>query len=103
MSHQGVERRRNPRYRCNTPIEIEWGSEILRVTASDISSTGMFVITESPLWVRAEFAARILAAEPVPVVCVVRRVQPGRGMGVQFGPPSQEAQKALDALLWKLA
>ena len=103
MSQQGAERRRNPRYRCSAPVEVEWGSEILRFTASDISTSGMFVATENPLWMRAEFTARILADEPVPVECTVRRVEPGRGMGLEFGTPSPETQKALDALLWKLA
>ena len=103
MSEYGAERRRNPRYRCSAPIEIEWGSQNLRLTASDISSSGMFVVTESPLWMRAEFTARILGDEPVQVACIVRRVEPGRGMGLEFVPPSATAQKALDALLWKLS
>jgi c-di-GMP-binding flagellar brake protein YcgR len=103
MSQPVTERRRYPRYACRADVEFEWGSEVLRAVACDISATGMFLLTENPLWVRAEFTARILGADSIPVECVVKRVEPGRGMGLEFRQLPAGAQKGLDAFLWKLA
>jgi c-di-GMP-binding flagellar brake protein YcgR len=103
MSEPITERRRYPRYACRAEVEFEWGSEVLRAVACDMSATGMFLLADNPLWVRAEFTARILAADSISVECIVKRVEPGRGMGLEFRQLPAEAQKALDAFLWKLA
>jgi hypothetical protein len=63
----------------------------------------MFIKTSNPLWVRAEFMARILVPEPVDVGCVVRRVEPGCGMGVEFTELSNRARQLLDEFLCKLS
>jgi hypothetical protein len=63
----------------------------------------MFIKTSNPLWVRAEFMARILLPEPVDVGCVVRRVEPGCGMGVEFTELSDRARRLLDEFLCKLS
>ena len=98
-----IERRRHPRYTCSTELEIEWGSEILRASVKDISGSGMFISIAEPLWMRAEFSARIPLAQPLVLDCVVRRIEPGRGMGVEFKDIAPTMRKALDEYLWKLA
>jgi hypothetical protein len=97
------ERRRNPRYACSSELEIEWGSEILRASVTDISVSGMFIRTSDPLWMRAEFSARIPFSQPLVLDCVVRRIEPGRGMGVEFQDLAPTMRKVLDEYLWKLA
>jgi c-di-GMP-binding flagellar brake protein YcgR len=97
------EHRRHGRYACTSAVEIEWGSEILRALIRDISKTGMFVVTNDPLWMRAEFSAKILHSEPVQVICIVKRVEPGRGMGVEFTEVPEDSLKLLEEFLWKLA
>jgi len=98
-----IERRRHPRYACSTELEIEWGSEILRASVKNISNSGMFISTNDPLWMRAEFSARIPLPQPLVLDCVVRRIEPGRGMGVEFKDIAPTMRKALDEYLWKLA
>ncbi len=97
------ERRKSPRYHFTAGVEIEWGSQLLKVSSSDISRGGMFVLTGAPLWVGAEFAARVLLEEPLQVDCVVRRVVPGEGMGVQFLRLANSSQARLGKLLETLA
>jgi c-di-GMP-binding flagellar brake protein YcgR len=100
---RAIERRRHPRYSCSTELEIEWGSEVLRASVKDISNSGMFIATNDPLWMRAEFSARIPLPQPLVLDCVVRRIEPGRGMGVEFKDVAPAMRKALDEYLWKLA
>ena len=99
----GAERRRNARYACHASVEIEWGSEVLRAVISDLSASGMFIVTREPLWMRAEFSARILDGQRLLVNCVVKRVEPGRGMGVEFTEIPLDSRKPLEEYLWKLA
>jgi hypothetical protein len=99
----GPERRRSPRYPCAADLEIGWGSEILRASVSDICTTGMFIETVNPLWIRAEFSARVLFPDPLDVNCVVKRVEPGRGMAVEFTEIPEASREALEGLIWKLA
>lgn len=78
------ERRRHPRIPFQKPIEIEWGSTTLQTTTGDLSVGGMFVHMPDPLWVGAGFSAKVLLDEPLQVDCVVRRVVPRTGIGVEF-------------------
>lgn len=94
-----AERRRHPRLPVCVPVEIDWGSETLRAEVSDVSLGGMFLQTEDPLWVNARFAARIRARQTIPVDCIVRRVVPGRGMGVEFEGINEGTRRLLQALL----
>ncbi len=96
------DRRRFPRHAVNAPVEIEWGSGTLHAKATDISLGGMFLKTTDPLWVNASFSARVLLAEPLPVDCVVRRVVPGTGMGVQFDRLTTELRTQLESFLRSL-
>jgi hypothetical protein len=99
----GTERRRYPRYGIQLDIEIDYGSQTMRGMVTDISFGGMFIATESPLWVGAMFTARLLMGEPLPVDCQVRRVVPGRGMGISFLKLSSESSNRLTKVLEALA
>jgi hypothetical protein len=100
--HQQVERRRVPRWKCDLVIDIEWGAAQIRAHVCELSVDSMFVELDPPLWIGAKFAARLALAEPVQLECVVRRVEPRRGMALSFS--SGEAERALIALaLEKLA
>lgn len=101
MSHN--ERRRQLRYACKINVVIGWGSNMLSGIARDLSAEGMFVETRDPLWLRAEFTARLSLPEPIEVDCVVKRVVPGQGMGVQFKDLPEAEQEQVDILVRKLA
>jgi hypothetical protein len=79
-----TERRKGPRHPYRTVVEIGWGAELLKCMSRDISIKGMFIETEHPLWLRAEFTARINVGETIELDCMVQRVEPGRGMAVIF-------------------
>ncbi len=99
---QGVrrfERRWAPRYRFHADLEIEWGSTVLRARTRDISSNGMFIESPDPLWVGAGFSAQLTLDRPVKLNCSVKRVEPGRGMGVSIAPVEEHHQETLQALL----
>ncbi len=98
-----TERRRHPRYGFQGEAEIEWGSATLKAMVSDISQGGMFVVAANPLWVGATFAARLLMEQPIAMDCVVRRVLPGRGMGVEFLNPKQKTAEEVARLVGMLA
>lgn len=97
------ERRRSPRYPFQTDVEVQWGFETLTALMTDVSSVGMFIATGNPLWVGATFTARILLAESITIDCTVRRVLPGKGMGVWFDKMSDEDRARLDKLIETLA
>jgi len=97
-----TERRQSPRFRYQAPVEIEWGSARLRARTRDISASGMFIESEDVLWVGAGFRARLAVERPLYVECSVKRVEPGRGMGVTV--ELQDAQsRNFQELLAKLA
>lgn len=95
----GAERRRHRRFAIQAPVEIEWGSETLRGSVGDLSLGGMFVQTADPLWLHARFSARIQAAEAIAVNCIVRRVVPGTGMGVEFEGLAEAVRAQVERLL----
>ncbi|MBS1840740.1 MAG: PilZ domain-containing protein [Acidobacteria bacterium] len=78
------ERRWAPRYAFHADLEIEWGSTVLRARTRDVSSNGMFIESADPLWVGAGFSAQLTLDRPVRINCSVKRVEPGRGMGVSI-------------------
>ena len=97
------ERRRHARYPCKAQVEITWGEVTLDATLRDISASGMYLETREPLWARAEFSARVRLPETLNVKCIVRRVDAGKGMVVEFTEVSQETRMNLNHLIWKLA
>ena len=98
-----MERRRSPRYSYQAPLEIEWGSARLKGRTRDISESGMFIEAEDVLWVGAGFRARLSTERPVYLECSVKRVEPGRGMGVSVALAEDQHQESYAQLLSKLA
>ncbi len=91
---QGIrrfERRWAPRFRFHADLEIEWGSTVLRARTRDVSSNGMFIESADPLWVGARFSAQLTLDRPVRLNCFVKRVEPGRGMGVSIALAEEES------------
>lgn len=99
----GSERRRHKRYPCKAAVKITWGQVSLEAALRDISASGMYLETHEPLWARAQFSAQLMLPEAIRVECVVRRVDPGKGMVVEFTELTQETKMNLNHLIWKLA
>jgi hypothetical protein len=98
-----LERRWAQRYPFRTDLEIEWGSAVLRGNTRDISSNGMFIEVPDTLWVGAGFTARLTLPQPVKLDCMVKRVEPGSGMGVSVAVAEEESLKLYHQLLSSLA
>ena len=98
-----LERRWAPRYSFRADLEIEWGSAVLRASTRDISSNGMFIEAVDPLWIGAGFTARLNLARPLLMDCSVKRIEPGRGMGVSVSLSENESQKLYQDLLSSLS
>ena len=94
-----VEHRRSPRHLLKADVEIEWGSTTLRASVNAIGGTGMFIESNNPLWIGAEFRARVLLELPLEVNCVVRSVVPVVGMGVEFVGLTEKARARVKSLL----
>jgi PilZ domain len=97
-----TERRWAPRYDFRAGLDIEWGSAVLRASTRDISANGMFIESVDPLWVGAGFTASLQLDRPVKLVCFVKRVEPGRGMGVSVSLP-EEQQGTYQQLISRLS
>src|SRR5881409_2687665 len=100
---QRLERRWAPRYSFRANLEIEWGSAVLRGSTRDISSNGMFIEAVDPLWDGAGFTARLTLDRPVKLDCFVKRIEPGKGMGVSVAVSESESQKLSHELLSSLS
>lgn len=100
---EASERRKNPRYRSNAPVKISWGEVTLDARLRDISATGMYIETSEPLWLRAEFSATVFSSERLTIRCVVRRVDEGKSMVVEYLEISPNQRMSLNHLLWRLA
>jgi hypothetical protein len=97
------ERRWAPRYSFRADLEIEWGSAVLRGNTRDISANGMFIEASDPLWLGAGFTARLTLDRPMKLDCFVKRIEPGRGMGVSLAVSETESQKLFEDLLSSLS
>src|SRR5713226_2791094 len=98
-----LERRWAPCYSFSAELEIEWGSAVLRGSTRDISSNGMFIESTDTLWVGAGFTARIVLDRPVQIDCFVKRVEPGRGMGVSVAVSEADHQQRYQDLVSSLS
>jgi hypothetical protein len=98
-----LERRWAPRYSFRADLEIEWGSAVLRGSTRDISANGMFIEALDPLWIGAGFSARLNLNRPVRLDCSVKRIEPGRGMGVSVALAESESQQLYQDLLSSLS
>ncbi|MFZ0336254.1 MAG: PilZ domain-containing protein [Candidatus Acidiferrales bacterium] len=99
----GAERRRHKRYPCKAAVKITWGQVSLEARLRDISASGMYLETPEPLWARAQFSAVLMLPEVIRVECIVRRVDAGKGMVVEFTELTQETKMNITHLIWKLA
>lgn len=99
----GAERRRFVRYPFGCPVQIQYGSQVLQARTRLISIGGMFVEHPEPLWVGASFSAKLLLPDTIAVDCVVRVVEAGQGMGVEFVELSPEARAQLEELVARVA
>ena len=99
----GSERRRHKRYPCSAAVKITWGYVTFEARLRDISLSGMYIETPEPLWPRAQFSAQLMLPESIRVECIVRRVDAGKGMVVEFAELAQDARMNLNHLIWKLA
>ena len=102
-SARRLERRWAPRYSFRADLEIEWGSAVLRASTRDISANGMFIEAADPLWIGAGFTARLNLQQPLTVDCSVKRIEPGRGMGVSVALAESESQRIYHELLSALS
>ncbi|GAC1668665.1 MAG: hypothetical protein NVS9B4_24600 [Candidatus Acidiferrum sp.] len=99
-----LERRWAQRYAFCTELEIEWGSALLRARTRDVSTNGMFIETADTLWLGAGFTAQMhLDRRPLKVDCVVKRVEPGRGMGVTVALEKSESRQCYEQFLSTLS
>jgi len=96
---RATERRLTRRCVFDGSLEIEWGSSILNARVSVISTNGMFVNIDQPLWVGARFEGRLGLKPPLVLHCEVRRVVPGQGMRVTFRVSDQQGAQRLEALV----
>jgi len=97
------ERRWAPRYSFRADLEIEWGSAVLRASTRDVSSNGMFIESNDPLWVGAGFTAHLALERPLKVDCFVKRIEPGRGMGVAVTLHEEQHERRYQDLLASLS
>jgi hypothetical protein len=103
QSSRRSDRRWAPRYSFRANLEIEWGSAILRASTRDISSNGMFIESTDPLWIGAGFTAHLVLDRPVRVDCSVKRIEPGRGMGVSVTLSEVQHEQRYQDLLASLS
>jgi hypothetical protein len=62
----------------------------------------MFIEAVDPLWIGAGFTARLNLDRPLRMDCSVKRIEPGRGMGVSVALSESESQKLYQDLLSSL-
>jgi len=98
-----LERRWAARYSFRAGLQIEWGSAVLQATTRDVSSNGMFIESDDPLWVGAGFTAHLALDRPLKLDCYVKRIEPGRGMGVAVKLSEEQQEKRYQDLLASLS
>jgi hypothetical protein len=97
------ERRWAPRYSFRAELEIEWGSAVLHGSTRDISANGMFIESPDTLWIGAGFTALLNLDRPMKLDCSVKRIEPGRGMGVSVALSEFETQQRYQQLVSSLS
>jgi hypothetical protein len=100
---KSTERKPLPRYNYPIEVVIGWGSKTIEARTRNISLRGMFIDMSQPLWLHAEFTVRLSLPEPIELDCVVKRVEPGRGVGVEFKDPPEAEREQLESLVAALA
>lgn len=82
----GLDRREEHRSTFFAEVEYEWSGDKMRARILNLSLGGMLMETRAPLPAMAQFVATLHLAEgpAMETVCVVKRLVPGVGMGVEF-------------------
>jgi hypothetical protein len=63
----------------------------------------MFIESVDPLWIGAGFTAHLVLDRPVKVDCSVKRIEPGRGMGVSVTLSEKQNEQRYQDLLASLS
>jgi hypothetical protein len=95
-------RRSSTRYQFRVQTEIVWQSRRAWGRVVDISRGGMFIEVDTNFRLNSTFSAFLALNVPLQVDCRVRRVVPGRGIGVSLTVP-RDMKARFDALLLALA
>lgn len=96
------ERRALPRYRFYAHLEMNLESKLRWGRVCSISGGGMFIETSECPAKNTRFRGRLALETPLPLECVVRRVLPGRGIGVSVSIANDAEKRRYDALLLAL-
>ena len=85
-SASGLDRREGYRSTYFAEVEYEWSGDKMRARLLNLSLGGMLIETRAPLPAMAQFVATLHLPEgpAMEAVCVVKRLVPGVGMGVEF-------------------
>jgi PilZ domain len=94
-----ADRRHFGRKRIRVNLEIEWGGATLNAMVRDIGPQGLFAELSPQLWVGAAFRARLIVNPVMDLNCTVRRVEPGKGIGLSFEVPEESSKAQIQALL----
>jgi hypothetical protein len=95
-------RREFARFHFHVAAEIVWQSRKVWGRVTDVSRGGLFIEMADPPCLGAHFVTQLALNVPLRVNCVVRRVVPGRGIGVAMSVPEQ-SRKRFEALLLALS
>jgi hypothetical protein len=97
------ERRKSPRYKVAEPLRISLGKNAVDGSVCNIGRAGMFIRIPNTFLVGTSFIARLALKQPVLINGVIRRVEPGEGVGVSIVAPGAEGRRRLAAFLDTLA
>ena len=96
------EHREFARYHFQVAAEIAWQSRKIWGRVTDVSRGGLFIESADSPCLGAHFVVQLALNAPLRINCIVRRVAPGRGIGVAISVPEQ-SRKRFQALLLALS
>jgi len=102
-SYPQTERRSSSRYDFCGEIEIDLGSRKIWGRTTNISRSGMFIELPDGLDLGSIFFGNLALHNPLRIECRVRRIVPGRGVGVSIVLACEEERLRYEALLAALA
>lgn len=95
-------RRQFTRFKFEVNAEVVWQSRRSWGRITDVSRNGLFIEMAEPPCLGARFAAHLALNVPLKLNCFVRRMIPGRGIGVVLSVPAQ-SRRRFEALLLALS
>ncbi len=101
MNSPGQERRAQPRV-PGGDAHVDYIEYVLpSARVRDISRTGMYVFEKHPYKIGegVQVSLWLRSGEAIPVGCVVRRVEPGVGIGLEFVHIEEAGRRLLDEFL----